>query len=165
MLIVYILLWIGVWYWDNFVVFHVSSVENVLLWHTRMQSWPGAVQETRWWWWWRWWRAASEEGLLLPLALVTSATCRKVKRSAFEPVCSTAADDVDRAWDRVKARREGQEKEGAQCREPSGLQWEGFLSRLTERGIIKCIPLMWPWGSAPHSSCRTCRNVVLITNN
>lgn len=69
-----------------------------LLWFTRMRSWHREgvciVQEIRCW---RWWREASEEGLLLPLALVTSATCGKVKRSAFESVCSTAADDVDRA--------------------------------------------------------------------
>lgn len=74
------------------------QVEHLLLWLTRMRSWQRVrvVQGIRCWWWW-WWREASEEGLLLPLALVTSATCRKVKRSAFESVCSTAADDVDRA--------------------------------------------------------------------
>lgn len=61
-------------------------------------------------------------------ASALSATCRKVKRSTFELVCFTATDDVDRAWDRVKGREEGQEKDGAQCGETSGLQWEGFVS-------------------------------------
>lgn len=81
---------------------------------------------------WRW----------IVAACVTSATCSKVKRSTFVPDCCTATDDVDRAWDRVKGREEGQEKEGAQCSEASGCSGMA-TSHFVESEIMKCVAFLW----------------------